>query len=233
MGYVGEVIKWQFKRYTLTGIIVLLLIYLGYSSYYQMHFFADKLFLSQVVFEAVVMGFFGSLFFLAFLFSLKPNIKIADKICYNPDKDMYYFKMVNMSLFFSIKDVIISVKHCRIQEAVGDGNNVIADDVHLKNNSFSHVNSILGGLKNKVYAFIVQSNGTVLNDEDYETKDDKPCINDILNGMEHNYIELDVYARHSLSGFSVQKRKRFKNHHHKKDGQYATGINVDILDLNS
>ncbi len=232
MGYIWEVLKWQLKRYTITGVILFLLAYLGYSSYNKIHFFSDKEFLSNVVFEALVMSFLGSLFFLAFLFSLKPNIKIADKICYNSKKRMYYFKMVNMSLFFSIKDVIITVKHCRIADAIGDGHNVLSDKVHLKNNSFTHVSSIFGGLENKVYAFIVQSNGSVINDNG-ETNDKNPCIKDILNGMEHNYVELNVYAKHSLSGFSIQKRKVFKNHQHIGVGEYATGINVDILDLNS
>lgn len=221
---ITEIAKWQFKRYFITLLLVLILIYLGYSSFYQLHYFGDKVFLSKVVFEAIVMGFVGSLFFLAFLFSLKPNIKIADKICYNPEKDIYYFKMVNMSLIFPIRDVVINLEHGQIDEAIGEGNNIYANKVRLKSNSFTHIAPILFGLRNNIFAFIVQSEGSI---------DDGVTIKDILNDHKHNYIELSVYAKHSLSGFSIQKSKKYKNHQFIEDGEYDTGTSVDILPLNS
>jgi hypothetical protein len=238
MGCRLKVIQWQIKRYWVTGFILIILLYLAWSSINEIHLFKYSSFVANVVFESIVMGFIGSFFFLAFLFSLKPNIKIADKICYNPDKNMYYFKMVNMALFFSIKDVSITIDHCRLAGAIGDGYNVFKKRIHLSNNSFTHVDSILSGKENKVYAFIVQSNGTVIDSNETvidsnETNKNKPSITTILNDMEYDYIELSVYARHSLSGFSIQKSKIYKNHHHIETGEYATGINVEILSCNT
>jgi len=231
MGYKTEVIKWQFKRYWITGLILIVLGYLAWSSYEGIHIFKNRVFLGHVVFEAIVMGFVGSLFFLAFLFSLKPNIKIADKICFNEEKGIYYFKMVNMSLLFPLKDVEVSIFHNEVVEAFGEGNNLITNNVHIKNSNFSHVESILGGLDNKVYAFIVQSDGTIIDDinETPETNDNSKSIVNVL-GEQHNHIELNVYARHALSGFSIQKSQIFKNARHLETGEYQTGISVEILE---
>ena len=252
---VWDILKWQFKRYTIPAIMVGILIYLGYTSYFEIHWFDSKKFLAQVVFEAIVMGFLGSLFFLAFLFSLKPNIKIADKICYNPKKEMYYFKMVNMSLLFPIKDVKIDITHCDLVETIGDGDNVLQQEIHIKNDTLTYIPSILGGIKNNLYAFIVQSNGETIikngskpdtkNDErekeedDVEkdkaddNKEDQKSLNieNILD-KDHNYIELSVFASHSLSGFSVQKTQKYRNRKHFGTGEYNTGVNIDILTTN-
>lgn len=243
-----EVCWWQIKRHTLSVGLVALLCYIAHISYNKIGFFEGKDFLSNVVFEALVMGFIGSLLFLIFMFSLRPNIKIADKICYDAAKDMYYFKMVNMSLFFTLKDVIVSIEHSEIVEALGDGNNIETNDVHIKTNSLSHVHSITTGWENKLFAFIVQSNGKIKNGIDKsdeiliiddityvkketETKQETRSIVDVLD-KQHNYIELSVYARHSLSGFSIQKTQIYKNKRHLEAGEYQTGISVDIIQNN-
>lgn len=215
---VGIVLFWTFKRIFIPSLLLVFLFCLGNWSYSVDASEIDGR-LANSIFDSVVVGFVGSLFFLLFQFSLRPSVKIASSICYHPIHKFYYFKMVNTSLLWAIVDVHVTVRTCTELDAVGEGKNIKAEILPLKSDVFNHVSSILGGRKNKKYAFLVRT-------------DDEATLHDFLD-KQHGYIELSVYCKHSFSGFSKLTSKLYKNPNCLHTGEFNTGVNTNVLQIKS
>jgi hypothetical protein len=191
--------------------------------------------LSNVIFQGVISGIIASAIFLSVLFSLKPWILISDLIAEHVVEirgDVYTtwsFKVINKSIFFKLFDVTVNVYVCT--EVVNvNGTNIHRQPIHLlgsgtrtmKRLNFMHIGqNIFRGnsfLKSSTeYAAI------------FSTKNDLSC--EINN---HNsYIECQVLAKHSLTGFSKLKTREYKHQSKVKKGEFLSGNTCKIGEWNN
>lgn len=62
--------------------------------------------------NSIIVGFITSLVFLAYMLTVKPNIKISDKICYNEiyGSNLFFIKFYNTSRFYPIHEIKVEAE---------------------------------------------------------------------------------------------------------------------------
>jgi hypothetical protein len=162
----------------------------------------------------------GSFIFIyLLLISIRPKIRISDKICYSQQENkvgemkLYYiFKIVNNSRWHSIYDLKFTLKS-RIPYQVNDGDKTSYrfKDIKITKNNLEH----LAKRKKEInYADNAYLLGTELNIKDIISE--KFCS-----------VELCVSSKHGLSNINRTIKERFKNKNDIKDNhEFIFGTNT-------
>lgn len=169
--------------------------------------------ISQAIFIGVISSILSSLIVLGLMYLTRPRIRISGFICENMlfGKQRFQFKFVNLT-FSKIYDVRIMVSlitpyhldNCRIEP------------VKMERDYISNVRSIYNGGQFKRYAIRLT---TFIN------------LNELWVN-ESSYIELEIIAKHGISGFSKVRIKKFKNKASAlHEAQFASGTSLKILRL--
>lgn len=181
--------------------------------------------------EGIVTGVVSSVIFLYLLWNLKPNFSIGDKIsCEKANLngeivDLYFFKIINRSLFFKVYDVKVLAKVCTPVKNI-NGSNSDHSIINIPYNTYQSVSrfnyrhyfqdfiwgeSTLEGQSNYALRFFTTHN-----------------LRKILEN-ENKSINFEVIARHSLTGFTRVQEMKF---HHKtkiENGSFLTGNSFKIV----
>ena len=164
----------------------------------------------------------SSIFLPIVFFFLKPKIAISsyivqtDKDSRFPGKTVFYFKIVNNSLFFKAFDIKLNL--WSVTETVTNGENDISiQDIKLSRDNLFFMQSLLKGNqlvdKNALCACI------------FTTEED------IVPLMEkdNNYLQIQVIAKHGLSGLTgVFTKKYYKPLECIKHNRFSHGVYTTV-----
>ncbi|WP_179416201.1 hypothetical protein HDF19_10095 [Mucilaginibacter sp. E4BP6] len=187
----------------------------------------------QAFLNGVIPGVVASAIFLFLLFLLKPKIVISDKIASqyvkvgNKDHHAYVFKIINKSLFFKIYDLKVNAYVCSNMPNV-NGNNVNFKDIQLKGAD--------QWVLNRMYWKHIFQN-TIRGERTLESRCDYACQffsgENISNLLDNNsYISVQVLAKHSLTGFSRVKIRKYNHSSKIVKGIFLSGNSCRIVSVN-
>lgn len=177
----------------------------------------------------VVTSLIGSSIFLMLLAILKPSFAISKNIALSPSnhypgQESYTFKVINKSWFFHANEVNIRVTYLRDYSShpTRDKRNLIREELKVIKPRLSFIPRRLnmGYLKTDPHC---EQCGVL------KTADSN--ITQLLNGS--GVIEIEVIAKHSLSGFTGMSKKRYFNSQSIKKGTFEPGDTFNILPINN
>ncbi len=179
--------------------------------------FSTTSFLETVIF-GVVTSIFGALIFLFLRYFVKPKLVLSPK-CVRRERDgqnIFQTKFYNKS-FFNIENVKISLYVCNITFS-GGSKNVVYEELEIKDKHFDFITGT--NKKNKE----VNDNCIVITlDEDLTAKWDS---ND-------KYLELQISASHSISGFRKTYRKQITDLDKSLvNGKFESGQTFEVINVN-
>lgn len=188
----------------------------------------DFNFTQEQIIGDIITGLTSSGMFLFLLYLLKPKIRLSDFITHTKEneihEDLYYFKIINRSLFFKIYDIKFRVYSC---ENIPSHN---GDDVALREIALRKSNQWVLARMN--FRHLWQD--TLIAERRINTRSDYAAqfstlenLKDYLN--KKRFIRVEVLARHSLTGFSIVKTKTYKHMSNIKEGSFNSGNSYRIL----
>ncbi len=142
------------------------------------------------VWTGFVTSVFASLFFYLFLWLLKPNLRLSPVICHQKlmtrdgEKEVYGFKVINDTLFHKVIDVKVELLLLEDVNTAG-GTNVFLQSLKLRKDQIWYIKSKQSKEKG-AFAFV------------FYTEENLGAI----WTKEHQRIQVQLYCKHSLSGFS-------------------------------
>ncbi len=197
--------------------IYALIIYIDYLAVNE-KILSEQDALRDAIVISITTGLIGSLVFVVLMYFLRPTIALspfmlkADSLR-NPGTLTYIFKIINCNWFFKIKEVEI-----RLYEFIENDRDSVRDRSNFTRNRLitteQYVNYIEPRLHKdrKKFARNIYVVGTYVN------------LEEILTGQ--NSLEIEIVAKHELSGFSTIKRKLFKNDNNVVfEGKFEKGNN--------
>lgn len=201
------------------GAIAYFLVLLGGGAFLLYLKDWDKDFIIEALLFGIVTSVIGSIAFIILLWMLKPSIKISNSIARTKqsdketgeEKDIYLFKIVNNSWFFSLYNLEVSLFVVR-KETVEGGINSRFDRLNIKKEKITRIPNKSSDKSDAFYAQILTSS--------------EPLYSHLRR--KDNYIELQIMARHALSGFSKVFTQPFHTQSCVSEGEFAHGDNFSI-----
>ncbi|WP_285011192.1 hypothetical protein [Pedobacter faecalis] len=181
-------------------------------------------------FGDIVTGLVASLIFLFGLYLLKPGIRICDKIAFQYDSNAelekrrhYSFKIVNRSLFFKVYDIQIRAWTSKVEPSIN------ADDVSFK--SIALVKDYQWVLYRMFIGHLFQD--IRLGEKRLEKRTDYAAqfstYDDLAKLIDAgHYVTVEVIAKHSLTGFTRVRAKRYKHKNDLTEGTFHSGNSCKI-----
>ena len=169
------------------------------------------------VFQSMV----GSGLFLIVLFYLvKPKIRLSSEIAEqtvdsDPNAMFYRFKILNDSLFYKAYDIEVRLFHA-IPIYSGDGQNVKLLEIPLRRNRTAFLQSAVKGQRETEKTHACQ----------FRTDNN---LRELLK-EESSYLQLQVTARHGLSGLPGIFVQRYYSRRAIKKGSFARGSYLNVLE---
>lgn len=163
----------------------------------------------------------GSGLFLIVLFYLvKPKIKLSPHIAEqlidsHSNAMLYRFKILNGSWFYKAYDIEVRLFHA-IPVYTGDGQNVKLIEVPLRRNRTAFLQSAIRGQLETEKTHACQ----------FRTDDN---LRELLQ-EESSYLQLQVTARHGLSGLPGIFVQRYYSRRVIKKGSFARGRHLNVLE---
>lgn len=184
------------------------------------------------IYIGTVTGIISSAVFLFLLWNLKPKFKISDKISLQTavlngeNVDLYFFKIINRSLFFKVYDIYVEVKICNPVKNI-NGSNYDFTAIEIPFNRYNSLNRF--NFRHYLQDLLCGQK-TLSSRSDYAlrffTKHD--LISELKDHS--SSIHFQVIAKHSLTGFT--RVQTMKYHHVLKieKGSFLTGNSFKIVD---
>ncbi|MEX2574899.1 MAG: hypothetical protein WD317_11405 [Balneolaceae bacterium] len=163
---------------------------------------------------AVLTSVIGSIAFFVLLWMLKPNIGISNQIAHyngSDDQDIYLFKIINKSWFFCLYNIEVSLSLVR-KETVEGGINSRFDPLLIKKNRITQIPNLRSNGDDAFFAQILTSKERL----------------SLLLSSNDRYLELQIMARHALSGFSKVFTKRYHTPSCVVRGKFVHGNDFSI-----
>lgn len=175
----------------------------------------DSNYILDALLFGIVISIIGSVAFLVLLWMLKPNIKLAERVAQTEDEEgneMYLFKIINNSRFFALYNIEVNLFKVT-QETVEGGLNSRFDHLEVKKNRITRIPHKSKKDSDAFYAQILT------------------CREPLSDHLRRNntYIELQIMARHALSGFSKVFDAKFHTQACVENGRFAHGDNLSVL----
>lgn len=174
----------------------------------------------------VFTGLISSLIFLTILSFLKPRISISNEIAEksnNTNSSLYVFKIVNKSPFFKVYDVTLKVYAKKIV-ASSNGEDEEIGEVKLR----MDYQRILHRFNTKHYfQEFINGKKRLKSRTDYAAQFSTFIdLSDTLT--QGKYIEIEVYAKHALTGFSKIFTTKYKHPNNIVKGSFCSGNTFKI-----
>lgn len=190
--------------------------------------------LDQLI-NGVITGLITSFIFLFCLWNLKPSFTISKNICREKaqlngvDTILFYFKIINNSIFFKVYEV--KVKAFLSKEINNlNGSDTVITQVPINFNSLA-----------MVHPFNIKHWGQtwILGDKDLKSRtnyaaqfftqvDLKQLLNE--NGQT---LSFQVMAKHSLTGYSIVQTMTYRSKLRVENGKFLCGNSCKIVDNNN
>lgn len=186
--------------------------------------------LQNTIIQGVISGLISSVIFLSILYFLKPRIIIGDKISSQyvkikgQDTHVYNFKVINKSLFFKLYDVRVMSYICK---ELPNTNGV---DIHRSGITLlgSGTRTLNRFNRHHYFQNLIRNESTLSTRTDYAAQ--FSTENNLKNALKNgSYIECQVLAKHSLTGFSKVVTRIFNHESKIIDGTFLSGNSCRII----
>ncbi|RYE27620.1 MAG: hypothetical protein EOP42_18965 [Sphingobacteriaceae bacterium] len=186
--------------------------------------------ISSNIFQGIVSGIIASGIFLIIISSLKPKIVISDKIASQylkirgKDIHVYFFKIINKSLFFRIYDLKVNAYVCDNIPNI-NGNDTKYSDITLKGGDQWVLNKL--NFRHLLQNFL-RGEKTLESRSDYAAQ--FTSFENLENLIKKNsYIVIQVLAKHSLTGFSSIQTMKYQHNSKIEKGCFLSGNSCRIV----
>lgn len=178
----------------------------------------------SIIFGSIT-GLFGSIIFTLMLWLLKPAFIICKEIAHttNPkylhnEGYVYVFKIINNSWLFDVLDVKVILS--KVERFPNDPN---GEKFNTRHYNLDLIRSDRTYISSRIKSMIFNT-GKASYAQLFATEEN---LHEIFD--DNKTLELQIYAKHSLSGFAKIQTRRFKLERCIKPGMFAHGDNFNIL----
>ncbi|MDX3913755.1 MAG: hypothetical protein QHC79_09465 [Pseudosphingobacterium sp.] len=174
----------------------------------------------QTLYVSIITGVISSAVFLFILSRLKPKVIISNEVAerVGSGSSTFIFKILNKSCFFKVYDVSIRVYSTKIIPSI-NGDDIERIEISVRkdyqrvidrfNPRHYWQNSILGKKRLRSHTNYAAQFSTTVN------------LNDII--AQGRTVEMEVYAKHSLTGFSKIFSVEYKHANNIVKGSFRSG----------
>lgn len=202
--------------------IYLLAVYVTYRAIIDVDWIANELFRDSIVI-GLSTSLIGSLIFLLILWMLKPSIVISKKIAhdvYLEDMEaLYIFKIINNSWFYSVLDCKVTLY--KVWERPNDEN---SSKVNTRREKIDLIKEHKNFIPPRLSPTSLLNRSAEYAQWFFCEEDLSAVFND------DKKLQLEVYAKHSLSGFSKIHRRNYNMSRCIQKGLFAHGDNFNIFE---